>query len=49
MLQEEADDVICLSVPRRFGSVGSFYRAFGQVSDADVIGLLKAATVRSGA
>lgn len=48
MLQEEADDVVCLSAPRRFGSVGSFYRAFGQVSDADVVGLLKAATVRRG-
>jgi len=48
MLQEEADDVVCLSAPRRFGSVGSFYRAFGQVSDADVAGLLKAATVRRG-
>ncbi len=48
MLQEEADDVVCLSAPRRFGSVGSFYRAFGQVSDADVVGLLKAATARLG-
>ena len=48
MLQEEADDVVCLSAPRRFGSVGSFYRAFEQVSDADVVGLLKAATARLG-
>lgn len=41
MLRQEADDVICLNVPRRFGSVGSFYRAFEQVSDADVARLLR--------
>jgi putative phosphoribosyl transferase len=44
MLRQEADDVVCLSAPRRFGSVGSFYRVFEQVSDADVAMLLKAAT-----
>ena len=41
MLRQEADDVVCLSAPRRFGSVGSFYRDFEQVSDADVATLLK--------
>jgi putative phosphoribosyl transferase len=48
MLQEEADDVVCLSAPRRFGSVGSFYRLFGQVSDADVIRLLQEAAAHRG-
>jgi predicted phosphoribosyltransferase len=43
MLRKEADSVICLSSPRHFGSVGSFYRAFGQVSDAHVAALLKEA------
>ena len=39
----EADDVVCLSVPRRFGSVGSFYRSFLQVTDAEVAALLREA------
>ena len=41
MLREEADDVVCLSSPGSFGSVGSFYRDFEQVSDAEVVELLK--------
>ena len=40
MLRREADDVVCLSSPRRFGSVGSFYRSFLQVTDAEVAALL---------
>jgi putative phosphoribosyl transferase len=47
MLREEADDVVCLSAPRRFGSVGSFYRSFVQVSDADVTALLETALART--
>jgi predicted phosphoribosyltransferase len=43
MLRGEADEVVCLSSPRRFGSVGSFYRTFGQISDAEVAELLKEA------
>ena len=43
MLEGEADDVVCLSVPRRFGSVGSFYRSFLQVTDAEVAALLREA------
>ena len=46
MLRQEADDVVCLSAPRRFGSVGSFYGVFEQVSDADVAMLLKDAAAR---
>jgi predicted phosphoribosyltransferase len=39
--------VVFLATPRRFGSVGSFYRDFGQVSDEEVAGLLRAAASRS--
>ena len=46
MLRQEADDLICLGAPRRFGSVGSFYGVFEQVSDADVAMLLKDAAAR---
>lgn len=46
MLRKEADAVVCLSTPRNFGSVGSFYRTFGQVSDTDVAKLLKYAAAR---
>jgi putative phosphoribosyl transferase len=42
MLHREADAAVFLSVPRRFGSVGGFYRSFTQVSDAEVIALLEA-------
>ena len=41
MLRKEADEVVCLGSPRNFGSVGSFYRTFPQVSDEDVAALLK--------
>jgi putative phosphoribosyl transferase len=43
MLKSEADAVVCLSVPRRFGSVGSFYQSFLQVSDEEVAALLREA------
>jgi predicted phosphoribosyltransferase len=42
MLRKEADEAVILSAPGRFVSVGSFYRTFAQVSDADVIALLAA-------
>lgn len=41
MLRREADQVVWLSAPRRFGSVGYFYRSFAQVSDEDVTQMLK--------
>ncbi len=41
LLREEADEMICLSAPRNFGSVGSFYRVFDQVSDEEVMRLLR--------
>ena len=46
MLQQEADAAVLLSVPRRFGSVGGFYRSFSQVSDEDVMALLGACNGR---
>jgi putative phosphoribosyl transferase len=40
ILRGEADDFVCLSAPRYFRSVGSFYRQFPQVTDEDVEQLL---------
>jgi putative phosphoribosyl transferase len=48
LLAREADAVVCLSAPRAFGSVGSFYRSFVQVSDAEVAALLTAAARAPG-
>jgi putative phosphoribosyl transferase len=45
LLKREADAVVFLGNPRRFGSVGSFYRDFGQVSDEEVAQLLRGAGV----
>jgi putative phosphoribosyl transferase len=36
----EADQVVILAAPSRFSSVGEWYIAFGQLSDADVLALL---------
>jgi len=41
-LGKEADRVICLSTPRLFWAVGSFYAVFDQTSDAEVKQLLGA-------
>jgi putative phosphoribosyl transferase len=48
MLGREADQVVCLSAPRRFGSVGSFYRSFLQVTDEEVAAMLRQARTRAG-
>jgi putative phosphoribosyl transferase len=44
MLQSEgdADEVVCVSVPREFGAVGMWYRDFRQISDDDVLAALAA-------
>ena len=42
-LRSEADEVVTLQVPEHFGSVGSWYRDFAQVSDADTVRMLEAA------
>jgi len=36
----EADQVVILATPSRFSSVGEWYTAFGQLTDADVLSLL---------
>jgi putative phosphoribosyl transferase len=48
-LRAEADEIIVLSQPKEFGSVGQHYRDFAQVSDPEVIDILRkaAATERS--
>jgi len=45
LLKREADAVVFLGTPRRFGSVGSFYHDFGQVSDDEVAELLRGAAM----
>lgn len=39
-LEQEVDEVVCLSTPERFWAVGSFYLVFDQTSDEQVIDLL---------
>jgi putative phosphoribosyl transferase len=36
-----ADEVLVLRTPRSFTSVGMYYRDFRQLSDADVVALLR--------
>lgn len=40
-LKSEVDEIICPMIPEPFLSVGSHYRRFGQVSDEEVIEILK--------
>lgn len=40
-LTEYADEVECLSTPSYFGAVGEFYRNFSQISDDEVLAILK--------
>lgn len=39
-LEGDVDELVCLSAPRFFGAVGSHYRDFAQVDDAEVVALL---------
>jgi putative phosphoribosyl transferase len=41
LLQQEADDVVCLETPAYFGAIGLFYLDFSQVSDAEVTEILE--------
>ena len=43
MLEQEADEVICLSLPTVFYAVGQWYLDFTQTTDAEVLRLLKLA------
>jgi putative phosphoribosyl transferase len=42
-LKSEADEVVALTAPETFGSVGEFYRDFAQTSDEEVVSLLDSA------
>lgn len=42
-MRDEADVVVCLEQPERFWAVGQFYADFDQVSDDEVVRLLRAA------
>jgi len=41
-VESYADEVVCLSAPAMFYAVGQFYQSFPQVSDGEVIALLRA-------
>ena len=40
-MHEEADEVICLEDHEFFGAIGFYYRDFRQISDEEVIEMLK--------
>ena len=40
-LSREVDALICLETPELFGAIGYFYRDFRQVSDQEVVAILK--------
>jgi putative phosphoribosyl transferase len=42
-LRREVDDVVCLAQPSFFGAIGYFYRDFHQLSDDEVVTLMRQA------
>jgi putative phosphoribosyl transferase len=48
-LRQEVDDVICLAQPSFFGAIGYFYRDFHQLSDDEVITLMRQAPLAASA
>lgn len=46
MLEQEADEVICHTIPRELVGVGRWYEDFREVSDEEVLSLLAAAGTR---
>ena len=46
-LETMADECICLETPPVFYAVGAFYRDFTQVSDEEVVNLLKSSAVKA--
>lgn len=48
-LRPSVDEIVCLKAPAPFLAVGYWYRDFAQVSDQEVIGLLKKARARDTA
>jgi putative phosphoribosyl transferase len=48
-LRREVDDLVALQIPRGwFGAIGAFYERFDQVSDEEVVAILKSAPVEIG-
>jgi predicted phosphoribosyltransferase len=45
----ECDAMVCLNVPADFYAVGQFFEDFGQVSDDDVVAILKQDVTRTSA
>jgi predicted phosphoribosyltransferase len=45
-IAEAADKVVCLELPPQFRAVGQFFADFTQVSDDEVIALLRASAAR---
>jgi predicted phosphoribosyltransferase len=45
-MREEADDVVCLEEHEFFGAIGNYYRNFRQISDEEVIEVLKRFTAK---
>ena len=43
LVQEHADEVVCLDTPRRFIAVSQFYGSFPQLDDDEVIAMLRSA------
>lgn len=48
LLRPEVDDLVVLHIPRDFQAVGSYYEDFEQVSDEEVVRLLKLSFVDRG-
>jgi putative phosphoribosyl transferase len=48
-LRQEVDDVVCLAQPSFFGAIGYFYRDFHQLSDDEVITLMRQAPMAASA
>jgi len=47
-LEQEADEVICPCIPEYFYAIGQFYTDFSQVSDEEVLEILRAHRRRTG-
>ena len=48
-MENEADEVVCLEAPLHFYAVGEFFEDFSQVSDEDVIKILRQSNVKAAA
>ncbi len=46
-IRDEADQVVCLQAPSHFCAVGEFFEDFSQVSDEDVIEILRQKSVKA--